>query len=129
MERRVKIVKRRRSSTWHFKWRLRIKNNCSYKCHQDWRRHLIKYGRANIQPLEAIASDGLCLENFSKGWKKISADGSESNVLTVEDMRSAEVIVLQHYQEPDFKEVYEFLNGKGDQPKKLEKTPDVRTPA
>ena len=69
------------------------------------------------------------LKISQKDEKKISADGSESNVLTVEDMRSAEVIVLQHYQEPDFKEVYEFLNGKGDQPKKLEKTLDVRTPA
>ena len=35
---------------------------------------------------------------FMKRMKKISADGSESNVLTVENMRSAEVIVLQHYQ-------------------------------
>ena len=31
---------------------------------------------------------------FVKRMKKISADGNESNVLTVEDMRSAEVIVL-----------------------------------
>ena len=35
-------------------------------------------------------------------------------------MRSAEVIVLQHYQETGFKEVYMILNGKGDQLKKLE---------
>ena len=52
--------------------------------------------------------------------KKISADGNEANVLTVEDMRSAEVIVLQHYQETEFKEVNKILNGKGDQSKKLE---------
>ena len=52
-------------------------------------------------------------------------EGNESNVLTAEDMRSVEVIVLQLYQEPDFKEVYEFLNGKGDESKKLEKTLDV----
>ena len=52
-------------------------------------------------------------------------EGNELNVLTVEDMRSVEVIVLQHYQEPEFKELYEFLNGKGDQSKKLEKTLDV----
>ena len=52
-------------------------------------------------------------------------EGNELNVLTVEDMRSVEVIVLQHYHEPEFKELYEFLNGKGDQSKKLEKTLDV----
>ena len=33
---------------------------------------------------------------FVKRLKKISADG---NVLTVEDLRTAEVIVFQHYQE------------------------------
>ena len=56
---------------------------------------------------------------FVKRMKKISADGNESNVLTVEDTRSAEVIVLHHYQETGFKEVYIILNGKGDQSKKL----------
>ena len=35
-------------------------------------------------------------------------------------MRSVEVIVFQRYQETGFKEVYRILNGKGDQPKKLE---------
>ena len=52
--------------------------------------------------------------------KKISADGNESNVLTVEDMRSAEAIELQYYQETGFKEVYTILSGKGDKGKKLE---------
>ena len=56
---------------------------------------------------------------FVKRMKKISADGNESHVLTVEDMGSAEVIVLQHYQEIEFKEVYKILNGKGDQSKKV----------
>ena len=43
---------------------------------------------------------------FVKRMKEISADENESNVLNVEDMRLAEVIVLQHYQETEFKEVY-----------------------
>ena len=55
-----------------------------------------------------------------KRMKNMSADGSKSNVLTVEDMRSAEVIVLQHYQEAEFKEAYKILNEKGDQSKRLE---------
>ena len=71
-----------------------------------------------------------CLEICEKYEKKYQLmEGNESNILTVEDMRSVEVIVLQLYQEPDFKEVYEFLNGKGDESKKLEKTLDVWTPA
>ena len=57
---------------------------------------------------------------FMKRMKKISADGSESNVLTVEDMRSGEVIILQHYQEAELKEAYKILNEKGDQSKRLE---------
>ena len=57
---------------------------------------------------------------FVKRMKKISADGSESNVLTVEDMRSGEVIILQHYQEAELKEAYKILNEKGDQSKRLE---------
>ena len=40
--------------------------------------------------------------------------------MTVEDTKSAEVIVLHHYQETGFKEVYIILNGKADQSKKLE---------
>ena len=55
-----------------------------------------------------------------KRMKNMSADGSKSNVLTVEDMRSAEVIVLQHYQEVEFKEASKILNEKGDQSKRLE---------
>ena len=51
---------------------------------------------------------------FMKRMTKISADGNESNVFNIEDMRSAEVIVMQH-QETEFKEVYKILNGKGDQ--------------
>ena len=35
-------------------------------------------------------------------------------------MRSAEVIVLQRYQEAEFKEAYKMLNEKGDQSKRLE---------
>ena len=35
-------------------------------------------------------------------------------------MRSAEVIVLQHYQEAEFKEAYKILSEKGDQSKRLE---------
>ena len=57
---------------------------------------------------------------FVKRMKQISADGNKSNVLTVEDMRLAEVIVLQHYQKAEFKETYKILNGKRDQSKKLE---------
>ena len=57
---------------------------------------------------------------FVKRMKKIPADGNLSNVLTVEDIKSAEVIVFQHYQEIEFKEVCKILNGKGDQSKKLE---------
>ena len=34
---------------------------------------------------------------FLKRMKKISADGNISNILTVEDIRLAEVIVLQNY--------------------------------
>ena len=47
---------------------------------------------------------------FVKRMKRITADRSESNVLTVEYMRSAEVIVLQHYQEPEYKEAYKILS-------------------
>ena len=39
----------------------------------------------------------LTMKKFVKRMKKISAGRNESSVLTVEDMRSAEVIVLQHY--------------------------------
>ena len=67
-----------------------------------------------------------CLEICENDEKRYQLmEGNESNVLTVEDMRSVEVIILQHYQKPKFKEVYEFLNGKGDQSKKLEKILDV----
>ena len=72
----------------------------------------------------------VCLEIWEKDEKRYQLmEGNESNVLTVEDMRSVEAIVLQHYQKPEFKEVYEFLNGKGEQSKKLEKILDVWTPA
>ena len=37
------------------------------------------------------------LMKFLKRMKKISADGNISNILTVEDIRLAEVIVLQNY--------------------------------
>ena len=40
---------------------------------------------------------------FVKNMEKMSADKNKSNVLTVEDMRSIEVIILRHYQETEFK--------------------------
>ena len=52
--------------------------------------------------------------------KKISDDGNISNILTVEDIRLAEVIVLQNYQKAEVKKAYKILNGKGDQSKKIE---------
>ena len=58
----------------------------------------------------------LTMKKFLKRMKKISADRNESSVLTVEDMRSAEVIVLQ----TEFKEAYKILNKKEVQKKKLE---------
>ena len=57
---------------------------------------------------------------FVKRMKKISADGSKSNVLTVGDMRSEEVIMLQHYHIAEFKEAYKIPNEKGDHSKRLE---------
>ena len=57
---------------------------------------------------------------FLKRMKKISADGNISNILTVEDIRLAEVIVLQNYQKAEVKKAYKNLNGKGDQSKKIE---------
>ena len=60
------------------------------------------------------------LMKFLKRMKKISADGNISNILTVEDIRLAEVIVLQNYQKAEVKKAYKNLNGKGDQSKKIE---------
>ena len=63
-----------------------------------------------------------CLEISEKDEKKYQLmEGNELNVLTVEDMRSVEVIVLQHYQEPEYKELYEFQKWEGRPIKKVRK--------
>ena len=62
----------------------------------------------NMASYQIWLSKYLTMKKFLKRMKKISADRNESSVLTVEDMRSAEVIVLQ----TEFKEAYKILNKK-----------------